>query len=310
MSNRRLPPLNALRAFEAAARLGSFKRAAAEANVTHGAISRHVQGLEDWLAAKLFVRHNRRVTLTEAGAAYLAEIGPALDRIAAATADYGVARPRRALHVSTLSTFALHWLLPRLNDFQARHTGVQVQVSTASTGVDAAEACDAVIRLGPDTFEGFRTVPFLSERRVPVCSPALLRKLPLRTPDDLRRHTLLHSSSQPRIWGRWLALAGTPDLQPAGSLVFDHFYLALQGAMAGLGVAMGPTALIEKDVAAHRLVLPFPDLTLPARSYCLYLPADRADDPLVRDFTAWLTAEGARAADVAAAIGKRRRKSA
>ena len=289
-----LPSLNALRAFEAAGRLGSFKEAAAELHVTHGAISQQVRLLEAWLGASLFERHNRRVVLTSAARAYLAEIGPLFDQLAQATARYGVsAKVSRTLTVDAPATFTLRWLVPRLEKFRVRHPDVEVRIETSNEPVERLkDAHDIVIRGGPDTFYGYTMRPFLEESRLPVCSPALLRRLPLRTPEDLRRHTLLHTSSLPRVWPDWLAQVGQSALTPAAVLTFDHFYLTLQAAVDGMGIAMGPTALVADDLAAGRLVAPFAGPRLPSRSYCTYIADEKAGDDLIVLFLSWLEHEG------------------
>jgi LysR family glycine cleavage system transcriptional activator len=290
-----VPPLNALRAFEAAARRGSLKSAALEANVTHGAISRHIRLLEDWLGAALFQRHNRRLVLTELGQTYFAEIAPAFQRIARATDD-ALYRRRKLLRVDALSTFTVRWLLPRLASFRQSHAEIDVEVTTSNNAVDVAgEGADVVIRGGPDTIHGYVTRMFLAETRQPVCSPALRMRLPLARPRDLHGHTLLHSSNMARLWDEWLTAAGVPDLAPAGNLVLDHFYLAVEAAVGGLGVAMGPTALIGADLAAGRLVAPFPRLALPARSYCAYMKTPVRRDERIVAFCDWLEREGAAA---------------
>ena len=286
---RAIPPLNALRAFEAAARLGSLKAAALEASVTHGAISRHIRLLEDWLGAPLFLRHNRRVVLTELGQAYLAEIGPAFQRIARATDDARNRRRRKLLQVNALSTFTVRWLLPRLADFRQSHPEIDVAVTTSSDAVDmAGESADIIIRGGPDAIHGYVTRVFLAETRQPVCNPALLGRLPLVDPGDLRAHTLLHSSNMARLWDEWLTAAGVPGLQAAAHLVLDHFYLAVEAAAGGLGVAMGPSALVGADLAAGRLLAPFPHLALPARSYCAYVRTQSRGDARIVAFCDWL----------------------
>src|ERR1700761_1658758 len=289
---RSLPPLNALRAFEAAARHGSFKDAATELAVTHGAISRHVRLLEDWLGPPaLFRRLNRRVVLTPTGAALLAETAPALDRLAAAAARHqgrGGKPPPAVLRVNALATFSLRWLLPRLAQFRDRHPEIEVRLATSTEPVDAlSEPYDLIIRGGPDTFYGFTCHPFLTERRLPVCSPPLLERVPLDDVADLRAHTLIHTSTLPRVWPDWLAAAGAPDLQPAASLTLDYFYPSLQAALDGLGVAMGPTALVADDLATGRLVAPFPSVTLPTRGYHVYLPDARTGDRAAIAFCRW-----------------------
>jgi len=294
---RSLPPLNAVRAFEAAARLGSFKEAAAELSVTHGAVSQQIRLLEEWLGAPaLFRRSVRRVVLTPAGAALLAEFGPALDRISAAVQQHRARRgepPAVVLRVNALATFSLRWLLPRLNAFRAEHPDIQVSLSTSNDPVDALpESYDVVIRGGPDTFHGFSSRFLVSERRLPVCSPSLLARLPLVEIADLSHHTLLHVTSMPRLWRDWLTEAGQSALEPAASLIFDHFYLTIQAALDGLGLAMGPTALIADDLAAGRLVTPFADISLPARSYFAYLPEAHSSDPHSAVFCDWLEQQG------------------
>jgi LysR family transcriptional regulator, glycine cleavage system transcriptional activator len=293
---RLLPPLNALRAFEAAGRLRSFKEAAAELHVTQGAVSQQVRLLEEWLGAPLFERHNRRVAITPAAKAYLGEIGPVFEQLSQATARYGFSGTvSRTLSVNAPATFTLRWLVPRLAKFRAEHVDVEVKVETSNEPVESLkETYDVIIRGGPDTFYGYSMQPFLSEERLPVCSPALLQRQPLQMSDDLRQHTLLHTSSLPRLWPDWLARANIAGLTPAAALTFDHFYLTLQAAIDGIGIAMGPTALISDDLAAGRLVAPFAGPRLPSRSYCTYVPDGKSADDLVVLFRSWLECEGVR----------------
>jgi LysR family glycine cleavage system transcriptional activator len=294
-----LPPLNALRAFEVAGRLGSFKDAAAELHVTQGAVSQQVRLLEAWLGAPLFERHNRRVVLTAAAKAYLEEIGPLFGQLSQATERYGIpGSASRTLSVNALATFTLRWLVPRLAKFRAEHPEVDVKVETSSEPVESLkETCDIIIRGGPDTFYGYSMRPFLTEERIPVCSPVLLQRVPLRIPEDMRQHTLLHTSSLPRLWPDWLAQAQIPALRPAAVLSFDHFYLTLQAAVDAIGIAMGPTALVSDDLAAGRLVAPFAGPRLPSRSYCTYVPEGKSEDEQVVLFRSWLEREGMRSQD-------------
>jgi len=294
LSQRRLcPPLNAVRAFEAAARRSSIKDAAAELGVTHGAVSRQIRLLEEWLGAPaLFERRNRGVVLTPAGNALLAEFGPALDSISAAARRH---RGRRGgettivLRVNATATFSLRWLVPRLTLFREENAGIEVQLTTANEPVDALpDEYDVVIRGGPDTFHGYVSRPLMDERRLPVCSPILVKRQRLRTVADLERHTILHVNTMPRLWHDWLTLAGHGRLRPAAALMLDHFYLSLQAAIDGLGVAMGPTSLIEGDFAAQRLIAPFPRLSLPARTYFAYLPQHEPLNPTSVLFCDWM----------------------
>jgi LysR family transcriptional regulator, glycine cleavage system transcriptional activator len=286
---RRLPPLNALRAFEAAARLGSFKKAASELHVTHGAVSRHVQLLEDWLGMPMFRRLNRRVELTEPGKAYLAEIGAAFDRIALATSHH-VARGRTSLlQVSATATLTLRWLIPRLSSFQLSNPSIEVRLTTSNDPVDSLDApFDVVIRRGSEEVAGYLIVWSLREHLIPISSPKLLARTPLRRLRDLEKHTLLHATSRPTVWADWLKAAGVPDLKPRRSLVFEHNYQTLQAALDGVGVATASSALIGDDVAAHRLVLPFSGPRLPGEGYCAYVPKAKSKDEIVLRFCDWL----------------------
>ena len=291
---RPLPPLNALRAFESAGRLGSFKDAAAELHVTHGAVSQHVRLLEEWLGAPLFERHNRRVVLTPAAKAYLEDIGPLFEQLSQSTARYGLpVTASRTLTLNAPASFTLRWLLPRLARFLADYPDVNVTVATSNEPVEGLkDSFDIVVRGGPDTFYGYTMRPFLGEVRVPVCSPALLRRMPLDVPEDFARHTLLHTASLPRLWPDWLAKVQLPALRPAATVSFDHFYLTVQAAIDGIGIAMGPTALIAEDLAAGRLVKPFAGPVLPSRSYCTYVADEKSADERVMLFRAWLESEG------------------
>ena len=286
---RRLPPLNALRAFEAAARLGSFKQAAAELHVSHGAVSRHVQVLEHWLGATMFRRLNRRVILTEAGSAYLAEVSAAFDRIALATGHHMARGRTRLLRVSATATLTLRWLIPRLSSFQVSNPAIEVRLTTSNEPVEALdEPFDLVIRRGSEEVAGYRIIWSLPEYRIPVCSPKLSARLSLRQLLDLEKHTLLHSTSRPTVWSDWLKAAGSPDLQLQHSLVFEHNYQTLQAALDGVGVAIASSALIDDDVASGRLVVPFSEPKLPAEGYCAYLPKAKLNDPTAAAFCEWL----------------------
>ncbi|WP_131837275.1 LysR substrate-binding domain-containing protein [Ancylobacter aquaticus] len=274
---RPLPPLNAVRAFEAAARRLSFKDAAAELGVTHGAVSRQIRLLEEWLGPPaLFRRLSHGVALTMEGRALLADIQPALERIARAASTHG-GRPSGTvvLRVNALATFSLRWLVPKLGQLREAHPDIEVELTTGSAPVDGlAGEYDLIIRGGPDAFDGFEARLLLPEWRLPACSPSLLQRQPLDEVGDLARHTLLQVASMPRLWRDWLVKAGHGALEPAATLMLDHFYLSIQAAVDGLGVAMAPSTLIEDDLRAGRLVTPFPQISLPSRGYFAYTPVD------------------------------------
>lgn len=301
--SRKLPPLNSLRAFEAAGRLGSFTAAADELFVTHGAISRHVQQLEAWLGHALFERYNRRVALTDAGRAYLGEIGASFDRIALVTGEQLQKGRQRVLRVNAPATFSLRWLVPRLSTFQLANPAIEVRLATSNEPLERIrDAADLVIRGGPHALDGYDAEEFLSEVRLPVCAPRVLEAKALRSVKDLKQHTLLHAATYPGMWPEWLAAAGQPRLAPRNSLTFEHFYLTLQAALDGLGIAMGPTALVADDVAEGRLVFPFDGPEMPAWRYFSYVAhvgnvtKARADDHAVTAFRAWLATAGAQSA--------------
>lgn len=289
--NTGLPPLNALRAFEAAARLGSFSAAAESLYVTHGAISRQVRSLEEWLGTALFERHGRRVVLTGPGREYFLAVQSAFQNIAGATRRVSETGTQRRLTLDALPTFTMHWLLPRLTRFQLRHPGVELNLITSDRPPDQSMDFDLAIRRGPLELPGYVTREFLVEREIPVCSPALLKRLPLREVRDLKRHTLLSSAGRHLSWQRWLSEAGAQGLEPRGRQQFDHFYLTLQAAVDGIGVALGPRPVIDRELEAGRLVMPLPGPTVPSRAYYWLVPEGRANDPALRSFCDWLLEE-------------------
>jgi len=296
MARSPLPPLNATKAFEAAARRRSFSRAAEELNVTHGAISRQIRLLEDWLGTRLFLRTGRNAVPTRAGSDLLAEVGPALDRMAgAALRAQGGAEARGLLRVSALPTFAMRWLIPLLPEFQRDHPAVELRIVTASTPAEQFRMdVDAVIS-GPSRQPGWAGKRFLGEARLPMLSPDLMKECPLRAPPDLARHTLLHAATLRQAWPRWLAAAAVPDLKPARAQVFEHFYFAIQAALEGLGVVMGPLALVADELREGRLLAPIREPALRGRGYFVYAPQTSSDAPAVAVFRKWLMRAGSRA---------------
>jgi LysR family glycine cleavage system transcriptional activator len=278
---RNLPPFPALRAFEAAARHDSFTAAANELHVTHGAISRQVAAFEAWVGVQVFHRIGKRVRLTDDGRRYLATVQAAFDSIALATSrlrDTGVVH---VLRVNALPTFAMKWLLPRLNQFQRKMPNVELRLSTSNTPVEVLEGYDVAVRRGH----------FLGESELPVCSPALLQRSPIKVADDLARHVLLHSDTRPDAWRNWLTTAGV-KAKCRKKQSFDHFYLALQAAVDGLGVALGPLPLLADELASGRLVMPLDGPRIDARGYWWVARREVAHAPLVEQFCRWLQEQG------------------
>lgn len=286
---RKLPPLTALPAFDAASRHLSFTKAAAELNQTHGAVSRAIRNIEDRLGVRLFERGTRSVRLTPEGAAYAAEIGAALDRIGAATIVATAPRSAGVLNVSTSDGFAGRWLVPRLHRFHRAHRDIDVRLSTSGVLADfVRDGIDIAIRYGSGDYEGVAS-EFLSEEEVfPVCSPELLRgEHPLRLPGDLRHHRLIHDSF-PIDWATWLRRAGLDDIDPESGVRFDSATYAVEAAVHGEGVLLGRSALVSADLAAGRLVRPF-DLALRSTSkyYVVYL-SGALRQRKIRLFRDWL----------------------
>jgi LysR family transcriptional regulator, glycine cleavage system transcriptional activator len=295
MSENELPPLNAIRVFEAAARRGSFVEAAKDLHVTHWAIGKQIRHLEDWLGVPLFERRARGVALTDHGADLLTDVGAALSRLTSATGRLrGPQSARRVsgiVRVNVLSSFALRWLLPRLSRFQESYSSVEVKISTTSRKLRyVGTAFDIGIRAGVEHGSGIQCETLMPDRRLPVCSPRILRDRPVETAHDLRRHVLLHSTTTRSAWPRWFLAASVSGLAPIRHLELDHVYLQLQAAVDGLGIALGSLPLIEADIAAGRLVCPIAAPELRADDYQLVIREDRLRDPAIEVFRSWILA--------------------
>lgn len=293
---RRLPPLNALPDFEAAARHLSFTKAAEELNVTHGAVSRQVKSLEDYLGVPLFRRLNRALRLTDEGQAYAHSVRELLDSLADATRRLRVAKGAGGLTVSTTYSFTSGWLVPRLGRFRALHPDVDVRLQANDHVIDfARDNVDLAIRYGRGQYPGLISERLLSDDYAPVASPALLKgKHPLKRPADLRHHVLLHEENNEVDWRMWLMAAGVEGVDAARGPIFSHSPLTIQAAIHGEGVALGRTALIEEELASGRLVRLF-DLRMKAEmAYYIVYPPRAIERPMVRAFRDWLVAEARR----------------
>jgi LysR family transcriptional regulator, glycine cleavage system transcriptional activator len=290
--SRTLPPLNALRAFEAAARHLSFTAAASELNVTQAAISHQIKALEERLGLKLFRRVGRGLLLSDAAQAYLTEIGAAFDRIAGATQRLHQHDAAGVLSATVLPSFAAKWLLPRLGRFRAAHPEIDLRISSSVEQVDLArEDFDIALRAGSGVYPGMRADLILTENFFPVCSPALLSgPRPLRAPADLRAQTLLHD--EPRdLWQLWLKMVGIADIDATRGPGFSDSGMVIQAAIEGQGIAIAKGTLAGDDLKAGRLVRPF-DQSLPANySYWLVCPEASAERPKIVAFRDWLLAE-------------------
>ena len=294
---RRLPPLNALRAFESAGRHLSFTKAAAELSVTPAAISHQVKALEELLEVPLFRRLTRALRLTDAGQAALPTISQGFDKLAQGVEQMRAHCESGVLTISVSPSFGAMWLMPRLEHFRSRHPDIEIRIDGTDRLVDLArDVADVALRYGPGGYNGVRLDCLFSPVNTPVCSPALLSgEHPLRQPDDLRHHTLLHVDwkDAEASWRMWLLAAGLHDIDPTRGPRFTMENMAVQAALDGHGVALIGDILVADDLAAGRLVRPFdPSLSTPLTfSYYLLSAKDSAEQPKVAAFRDWLLEE-------------------
>ena len=294
MTQSRLPPLNAVRAFEAAARHGNFASAAADLHVTHWAIGKQIKLLEDWLGVALFERRARGVALTDEGAELFGDASEVFSRLAAAAAK--LRRPETSRRISGMvrvnvpTSFALRWLIPRLGEFQRSFPNIDVRISVTSRRLRyVGSAADIGVRLNWPPTQGFRSQVLMKDWLLPACSPDVLRNRPVTSVEDLRRHALLHSATTRAAWGQWLAAAGHADLVPLRHVEFEHVHLQLQAAVEGLGIAIASKPLIERDIAAGRLVCPIATPESDGGDYVL-VSEDRPESAATCAFREWIVA--------------------
>jgi len=303
----RLPPLNALKAFEAAARHASFRKAASELSVSPAAISHQIKNLEETLGVQLFHRLSRGLKLSAAGQAALPLLRDGFGRLAAAVQQMREDDERRpALRISAPPSLAAKWLLPRLSGYTARNPGLDIRLSATpaliddgrpaatSDGFHEAEA-DLAIRFGEGDWPGCRVEKLMEVSALPLCSPRLLGgERPLRRPDDLRHHTLLHDDTgyagRPE-WKAWLEAAGVTDIDTARGPRFNQAALAIDAAAEGQGVALTLEPLARADLAAGRLAAPFEVRLRLKPAYYLVCPDGAVEAPGATAFRRWLLAE-------------------
>jgi LysR family glycine cleavage system transcriptional activator len=302
---RRLPPLNALRAFEAAARHLSFVDAADELAVTPAAVSHQVKALEGHLGVTLFQRLPRSLLLTEQGQILAPQLTRGFDRLAEAVARVRVDDVQTVLSVTVLPSFAVRWLLPRLAGFRRLNPGLEIEVHAQHHPVDfRRERVDVALRYGRGGWTGLYAERFLDDEVFPVCSPRLLDgPRPLLGPQDLRHHTLIHDvltgdDEAWVTWQPWLVHFGLDDVDHRRGPRYSDSHMMLEAAASGEGVALGRSSIMADDLASGRLVRPFPDSQIADYAYYFLCRTDAIDRPAVRAFRDWLVA--AAAADPAA----------
>ncbi len=280
-------PLNALRAFEAAARHLNFTRAALELCVSQAALSHQIRGLEDRLQVSLFHRLPRGVALTDEGAALYPVLTESFDRIAISLDRFTGGRFREVLTVGVVGTFATGWLLPRLPEFEAAHPDIELRVQTHNNRIDlAGEGLDLAIRFGDGDWQGQECTPIVDTLFAPLCAPAVARKL--RKPRDLGNVPLLRSYRNDE-WPRWLQQAGISGVEARGA-VFDSSLTLASAAAAGAGVALLPLRMFEQDLAEGRLLQPFAQTLSLGRYWLTRLRSRQEREPL-RRFRLWLLAQ-------------------
>jgi DNA-binding transcriptional LysR family regulator len=284
-----LPPLNALRIFEVTARAASFTDAAKELHLTHGAVSRQIQLLENALGQPLFRKDGQRMVATAHAKAFAREISAAFDHIGDASRRYGKLATSKVIRVNAPATFAMRWLIPQLVDFRALHPDTEVRVSTAFSSDSALKGSfDVAIRRSPGDQTQLEVTPLFSEFMTVIAGPALLKGQHYRKPADLASAVLLSTESRPGDWEAWLDEAGCADLRSAHNLRFDHFFVTLQAVVDGMGFGIGTFPTLASDEAQGRIRRPFAKYKVKGSTYYALVPLDADKPSYLREFQAWL----------------------
>jgi LysR family transcriptional regulator, glycine cleavage system transcriptional activator len=291
---RRLPPLNALRAFEAAARHESFTRAAEELCVTQGAVSHQVKALEAGLGIKLFNRERQRLIITEAGREYLTVLRDSFDRIAVGTERLIQRQSSGVLTVSTSPDFAAKWLVNRLGRFAEAHPGIDLRISATLHHVDfAREDVDLAVRHGDGSWPGLDVARLSTEQLFAVCSPKLLRgRQRIGKPADVLKFPLLHLDDR-KDWTKWLEAAGVANAEFSHGPVLNRASMVIDAAVDGQGIALARTTLAAWDLINGRLVRPLPETLRLSKTYWIICPKATSALPKIATFRDWLLAEAA-----------------
>lgn len=285
---RALPSLNGLRAFEAAARLGSFTAAGQELNVSPAAVSRLVRLLEDRMAVPLFERTANKLRLTAAGRTYQAGLTPILDSIEGLTARVAATGKGPLLTIGVGPTFAVRWLIPRLSTFQTEHPKIDVRFATGGAAAGFHDDWSCGIKLSDGQHSGFATELLFAANLVPVCAPSVASKL--KTPAKLKSGLLLRVAHAPDDWTRWFSSMGLAKIEAKGA-TFEYYGHAIQAAADGVGIAMGIRPYIDDDLAAGRLVVPFGDAVSKGMSWYLVYRPEQERDEAFQAFRNWISAE-------------------
>jgi LysR family glycine cleavage system transcriptional activator len=298
MTSRRNPPLIAARAFEAAARHMSFQKAAAELNVTPTAVSHQVKRLEEHIGKPLFLRLNRAVELTETGVALSCKLRDLFVQMEEVL-DPETHANTGTITISAMPSLAAKWLAQRLPDFEARNPQWRVRIDADDTLVDFKSGnVDVALRYGAGKWNDVHARHWMQANVVAVCSPGLLKRIPLKTPADLRKHTLIHDKTStmpgsPPHWDAWLKAARVRNIDAQRGPLFSTIYMALEAALAGHGVALAPAPLVALDLEYGRLVQPLDFEMENPYAFWILTKAKRNNDEKIRALTQWLLANGA-----------------
>lgn len=289
---RKLPPLNAVRAFEAAARHVSFTKAAAELHVTHGAISRHVALLEGWAGRPLFRRTPSQLQLTESGRAYCNELTTLFDRMSMASLALKE-NAASTLRVNAGPTLTMRWLIPRMSGFQRRRPDVEIRMTTSLAPVDFQDnAYDLAVRYYPAGQNWSASLPFMTELFLPICHVDLIGTTQKPDPEILSKHTLISYSTKKDAWHEWSTAAGFPELPATSNLEFEHLYFAIQAATEGLGIVIAPLSHVFDDILAGNLIAPFGLHAARRVPHLASFVNTPSVDPVVQAFVEWLQEQG------------------
>lgn len=293
--SRRLPPLNSLRVFEAAARHLSFTRAAEELFVTQAAVSHQIKTLEDYLGLKLFRRRNRSLLLTEEGQSYFLDIKDVFTSLAEATDKVLERSEKGALTISLPPSFAIQWLVPRLADFNAQEPDIDVRIKAVDMDEGSlTDDVDVAIYYGRGNWSGLRADKLYQECLVPVCSPQLLLGTrPLESLGDLKQHTLLHDTSR-KDWKQFTRVHEIEGVNVNHGPIFSHSTMVLQAAVHGQGVALGNNVLAQPEIDAGRLVCPFDEVLISKNAFYVVCHEQQADTGRIATFRDWMLAKAAK----------------
>ncbi|WP_104401973.1 transcriptional regulator GcvA [Vibrio penaeicida] len=293
--SRRLPPLNSLRVFEAAARHLSFTRAAEELFVTQAAVSHQIKTLEDYLGLKLFRRRNRSLLLTEEGQSYFLDIKDVFTSLSEATDKVLERSEKGALTISLPPSFAIQWLVPRLADFNAQEPDIDVRIKAVDMDEGSlTDDVDVAIYYGRGNWSGLRADKLYQECLVPVCSPQLLLGTkPLESLGDLKQHTLLHDTSR-KDWKQFTRVHEIEGVNVNHGPIFSHSTMVLQAAVHGQGVALGNNVLAQPEIDAGRLVCPFDEVLISKNAFYVVCHEQQADTGRIATFRDWMLAKAAK----------------